>query len=107
MTPTRMKHRYRAGQRWGFTLVEVMVALAVLLLASTGVFAGLFAASRELRLGQLRQHQGALTDASVQRVRLQSKAALLGLAVTPPATSPESLAVGAAPWTLDASAPVG
>ena len=100
-----MRHG-RVGQR-GFTLIETVVALAVLLFASAGVFAGLLAASRELRQGQLRQHLAALADASAQRVRLQSKAALLGLAVAPPAAAPPSLAVGAPPWSADASAPVG
>lgn len=72
--------RPKRAPEGGFTLLEVMIALVILLLASLGVAAGLLAASRDLRAGQLTQYRALLADARVQRVRLADKAALIASA---------------------------
>lgn len=91
----------------GFTLLEVMIALVILALALTGSIAGLVHASTELREGELLQSKKALLDASMQRLLLADKAsAVVARAVARPATTPTSLGLGAAPWAVDASAPV-
>lgn len=87
--------------RRGFSLLEVLVALAVLAVAITGALTGLLAASKELRQGQLRQHEMALVDAKLQRLRLSDKKRLLALALPSPATPPDRLAIGTPPWAPD------
>jgi prepilin-type N-terminal cleavage/methylation domain-containing protein len=64
------------GQR-GFSLLEVMVALAILLVASVSAVIGLTAASGDLRKGQFWTHQMTLVESSMQRIQLQDKNALL------------------------------
>lgn len=85
----------------GFTLLEVMVALVVMIIASVGVVVGLMAASRELRVGQLRLHKATLLDASAQRIRLQNKVALTALGIAPPSTPPAQQAIGTGNWVKD------
>ncbi|MCY1023784.1 type II secretion system protein [Pyxidicoccus sp. MSG2] len=90
----------------GFTLIESMISLAVLALAMAGTLAGLLHASSELREGELLQARKALLDASTQRLWLADKALVAARAVVRPAAAPTTLAIGAAPWTVDTSAPV-
>jgi prepilin-type N-terminal cleavage/methylation domain-containing protein len=97
-----MKRTRRQHPR-GFTLVEVMIALGVMLVGALGALTGLAAASRELREGQLRQYKMVLIDATSQRIRLQDKQVLISYA-TAAGTLPSTVtAISAAPWTLDAT----
>src|SRR5262249_4633930 len=92
------------------TLLEVMIALAILATAGLGTLAGLTAAGRDLREGELNQGKMLLLDAKMERLLLQSK---VTLAATPGGTAgypaptrasplyPPNKAFGAAPWQLD------
>jgi len=107
-------------RRRGFTMLEVMIALAILLVASVGALSGLMAASKDLKTGQLHLYQSILVEATVQRMRLADKKLLLdyayGQATYPVSTGttnptaavnwsmasdPEKQPVDAAPWGAD------
>jgi prepilin-type N-terminal cleavage/methylation domain-containing protein len=57
----------------GFTLIETMIALAILGIALIGSLAALIAASQQLRDGQIRQYRSELVDAAVQRFEVANK----------------------------------
>lgn len=90
----------------GSSLLEVIVALAILALAASGALSGLLTANKDLRQGQLRQYKMALVDATMQRMLLADKTQLQARAVALPATPPAQLAIGAAPWGPDTTSVV-
>ncbi len=94
----------------GFTLIETMIAMAILAIGLVGALAALLAASQSMRDGQLRQYKMTLLDATVERFQLQDKSKLVQStlftsAVTQPIPGtppgPETFPRGTAPWTLD------
>lgn len=85
----------------GFSLIEVMIALAILALGIVGALAGIIGASTALRDGQRRQHKMALLDARGQQFLLMDKTNIDQIAFTAPSSPANQLAVGASPWTLD------
>lgn len=98
-----MRSLQRRIQAGGFTLLEVMIALAILLVASTGALMGVMAATRDMRSGQLHMYQSVLLEASMQRVRLMDKFSLLDTATayTWSGTGPPGIALNTAPWQMD------
>ncbi|AKF84979.1 hypothetical protein MFUL124B02_07695 [Myxococcus fulvus 124B02] len=96
-------HHFAA--RRGASLIEVLVSMGVLALAAAGAVGGMVFASRDVHDGQLLQAKRMLLDASMQRLRLASKARLVMDAVPRPTTFPTDLAPGTAPWKVDASKP--
>ncbi|MFY1824726.1 type II secretion system protein [Myxococcus fulvus] len=93
----------RLAARRGASLVEVLVSMGVLALAAAGAVGGMVFASRDVHDGQLLQAKRMMLDASMQRLRLASKAKLVIDAVERPSTFPTDLAPGTAPWKADAS----
>lgn len=87
----------------GFTLLELMVGMAVLLVGAVGALSGLLAAASALREGQLRLQKQALVDATLQRARLQNKEQLRNAAVAVAAAPdmPQLKAIGAGGWVMD------
>ncbi|MFT3841397.1 MAG: prepilin-type N-terminal cleavage/methylation domain-containing protein [Myxococcaceae bacterium] len=79
----------RAG---GFTLIEAMIAMVVLLVALVGALAGLISASQEFRAGQIRQGEMQLIEAKSQRMMLMDH-------TTGPAGWPSTLQWTSAPQT--------
>jgi type II secretory pathway pseudopilin PulG len=57
----------------GFTLVETMVAGAILGVALIGSLAALMAAGQQLKDGQVRQYRSELVDAALQRFEVANK----------------------------------
>lgn len=68
--------------RRGFSLIEVMMALVVLAVASTGALTGLIFASKQFRLGQNTSHGTILAERLLQRVRLANKQKIITAAQT-------------------------
>ncbi|QSQ19857.1 prepilin-type N-terminal cleavage/methylation domain-containing protein [Pyxidicoccus parkwayensis] len=97
---TPASHASRRGAR-GSSILEVLIAMAVLAMAATGAVAGMLSASRNVRDGQLYQGKRLLAEARTQRLWLADKAALVRNAVAYPAMKPEKIPVGTAPWTVD------
>ena len=100
MSSRRKQHTQR-----GFSMLETVIAFAILAVASAGALNGLLAANSDLRKGQLRQYEMALVDATLQRMMLSDKSSSVSSAVPPPATSPPLLPIGAAPWAPDPTSP--
>jgi hypothetical protein len=92
--------------RRGSGILEVLVSMGILALAAVGAVLGMVAATRDVKDGQVLQGRRMLLEARVQRLWLASKMDLASQAVTAPALYPAQLALGAAPWQLDPSAPV-
>src|SRR5258708_18545865 len=63
----------------GFTLLETMIALAILAIALMGTLGGFITVDTQLKDAQLRQGKMVLLDAKVQRVLLTNKAELTGI----------------------------
>ena len=88
----------------GFTILETMVALMVLLVALTGSIAGLLAASRNITEGQMRQYKAALAEAHTQKYLLLRRDQL-GVSVTPTCAGPcgnlDQDAIASAHWVVD------
>jgi prepilin-type N-terminal cleavage/methylation domain-containing protein len=99
----------RHPEQRGFTLIEAMIAMTILATALLGTFIGLVEAARVAREGQLRQYKTELIDAKIQRLLLADKTLLPGMVGGLQTVSntlvPSSVAVGAAPWVIDPSAP--
>jgi prepilin-type N-terminal cleavage/methylation domain-containing protein len=93
------------GRRRGFSLLEVLIALVILIIGSLGAVTGMLASARALRAAQDRLHGQVLVDASLQRARLHSKQKLYEEAVArdEAASAPSDLGLGQAPWALDLS----
>ncbi|MFZ5440912.1 MAG: hypothetical protein ACOZQL_12955 [Myxococcota bacterium] len=88
----------------GTSMIEVMVAGAVLLVGLVGVLAALQRAAVEARLGQNRQQKVMLADAVLQRIRLQDKNTFFNpVPALPaqPAFDITKVQPGASPWKLD------
>ena len=97
----------KVSQARGVTLIETMVALLILAIASVGAFTTLLSAKGELREGQLRQYKMTLIDTKVQRLWLTSKTLLPLPALLPPST----LGLASAPlnssgWSVDGTTPL-
>jgi prepilin-type N-terminal cleavage/methylation domain-containing protein len=67
--------KIRQRQQGGFTLLEAMIAMVVLLVALVGALAGLISSSQEFRAGQIRQAEMALIEAKSQRMMLMDHSA--------------------------------
>lgn len=99
----------QTARRRGFTMIEVMIALAILLIASVGALMGLMAAQSNLKTGQLHQYQAILVEAAVQRFRLADKQLLLDYANNlrsyppPPATGGQANPTAAQSWVIATS----
>ena len=105
-----MKRRRSMTRSRGFTLIEVLIAMAILAIGMLGVFAAYNATAQTLRDGQLSQYRMVLLDASLERLALQNKTALFqtplfAAAAALPVPTPDQIAVGAAPWVIDPSLP--
>jgi prepilin-type N-terminal cleavage/methylation domain-containing protein len=92
------------SSRRGFSLVETMIALAILATGATAALVALSSATRDAAEGQLRQFRTALVDASASRFRLMDKA-LLAARVQPGEplsfAAAAALPPGTAPWVTD------
>lgn len=103
--PTTHRTRTFVRRPRGFSLLEVLMALVVLLIGSLAAVMGMLASARSLRAGQDRLHQQVLVDATFQRARLHNKGQLHDAAVVHDegAVVPSALGVGQAPWVMDPS----
>ena len=91
----------------GITLIETMVALLILAIASVGAFTTLLSAKGELREGQLRQYKMTLIDTKVQRLWLSSKSVLPSPALLPPSTIGLATApLNSSGWAVDGTTPI-
>ncbi|MFZ5443885.1 MAG: type IV pilus modification PilV family protein [Myxococcota bacterium] len=92
----------------GFSLLEVMIAMAILAVGAVGALAGVLSANESLREGQLRVYKQNLVEATLQRTRLQNKERLYtgALAITTAAEMPTNRPLGTAPWVKDPTPPV-
>jgi prepilin-type N-terminal cleavage/methylation domain-containing protein len=92
-------------RRRGFSLLEVLIALVVLIVGSLGAVTAMLASAKSLRAGQDHLHEQVLVDASLQRARLQNKQQLYEAAEVRAQTDPMPFALdaGQAPWALDPS----
>ena len=91
--------RLKEGAGKGFTLLETVVALAVLAVALVGALAAINHSNLELQQGQLRLYKGVLADDAIQSFRLAPKWSIQAIAL--PSTPPDQLAIGAEPWRPD------
>ncbi len=66
----------KRNQRSGFTLLETMIALAILAGALVGTLAGFIDAGVQLKEAPMRNTKAILLDAKVQRLLLTNKAEL-------------------------------
>src|SRR5262249_51261574 len=93
----------------GFTMIDSLIALSLLLIALLGNFMALVQASKIIREGQLRQYKTMLMDAKMQRLLLADKSSLPnmvgGLQTISDTLYPPNVAIGSAPWVIDPSAP--
>ncbi len=92
----------------GFSLIEVMIALAVMLVGAVGAMTGIMSANQSLRDGQLRLYKQVLIDASLQRARLYNKAKMYLSAATVTAATdmPPVEALGTGHWAIDPTTPL-
>jgi type II secretory pathway pseudopilin PulG len=91
-------------------MIEVMIALAILLIAAVGALVGIMAASKNLKTGQLHLYQSMLVESAVQRFRLADKRVLIDYAngtqvyPAPPASGGQSNPTAAASWVISSAA---
>lgn len=99
-----MRRATSSRLRRGFTIIEGMIALAVLAVAAAGALLALVNANQMIREGQLRQLKMVLVEASAQRGMFSlantDTTADAGPVVT---TTPDNAAIGASPWKIDDS----
>ncbi|MFO0595801.1 MAG: prepilin-type N-terminal cleavage/methylation domain-containing protein [Myxococcaceae bacterium] len=89
--------------RGGFSLIEVMMGMAVLAVGSTGALLAVNGANLALREGQMRYYKQVLVDSALARTRLQNKEALFNSGITP-AADPRNLTlqpIGGGDWVKD------
>jgi prepilin-type N-terminal cleavage/methylation domain-containing protein len=100
--------KWRAAGGRGFTLIEAMIAIVVLLIGLAGALAALISAREQVRQGALRQAEMRLVNSKVQRLLIANRA-VAGIlpAAAAVASPPEQVGFGTAPWVVDASAPLG
>jgi prepilin-type N-terminal cleavage/methylation domain-containing protein len=88
----------------GFSLMEVMVALTVLLIALTGAVGGLLSASQNITEGQMRQYKASLAEVHIQKYMLLRRDQL-GVSVMPTCTGAcgnlDQDAIGSTRWVVD------
>jgi len=93
----------------GFTLIEAVIAMAILAFALLGTLSGLIEAARIAREGQFRQYKTALVEAKMQRLLLADKGVLPslvgGLQTVTPLLRVQTLAIAGGPWLIDPSLP--
>jgi prepilin-type N-terminal cleavage/methylation domain-containing protein len=99
-----MKSTRTHGAR-GFTLIETIVALAVMAVAALGALAAVNFSVTELSKGQLRLYTAAIADAALQRMMAVAKTGLPTDAF--PTPEPKRIGIGARPWSPDTSTAVG
>ena len=89
--------------RRGFSLLEVMAAMVVMLIGSLSALQGIMSADQSLREGQLRLHKQVLIDATLSRSRLYSKDLLYntGITIASAATMPDQQPLATGNWTMD------
>jgi prepilin-type N-terminal cleavage/methylation domain-containing protein len=94
----------RRSQR-GFSLIEVMVALAVLGIAMIGSIAGLLTASAAITDGQMAQYKSSLAEVHALSMTLMDRTAIQqkNQGQTYSGPDPSTLAPGTSPWALDAT----
>ena len=92
----------------GFSLIELMIALAVMLIGAVGALTGIMSANQSLREGQLRLYKQVLIDASLQRARLYNKEKLYlsAAAVVGASDMPPLEALGTGHWAMDPTTPL-
>ncbi len=105
MSTSPPSRRRRALAR-GSSIIEVIIAMAVMALAGAGAMVGMLTASRHVHDGQLFQAKRLLVEARAQRVWLSNKSTLLTEAVDRPATFPPDIPPGTGPWRVDPSTAV-
>ena len=91
-------------RRRGFSLIEVMISLAIMLVGAVGAMAGIINANKALYEGQRRLYKSILIDHSLSRARMQNKELLYNSAVAAPgsaATMPNNEAIGTGNWVRD------
>lgn len=95
-------------RRTGFSLLEVMIAMAILAVGAVGALAGVLSANEGLREGQLRIYKQNLIEATLQRARLQNKERLytnaLSIAAAP--QMPTNQPLGTGNWVMDPTPPI-
>lgn len=84
----------------GFTLLEVSMALSVMGVAMLGALAGMIAASKNITEGQMLQYSAALAESYAQGFMLKDRD-LIAKSAVDFTSSPDTLPIGAAPWTMD------
>ncbi|MDP1825945.1 MAG: prepilin-type N-terminal cleavage/methylation domain-containing protein [Archangium sp.] len=92
------------SRRRGFSLLEVMIALGIMLVGAVGAITGIIAANKSLFEGQRLLYKSVLIDNTLSRVRLQNKEQLYTAATATTATTmPPLEAIGTGHWTMDPS----
>jgi len=95
------KHRREEG---GFSLMEVLVAMTVLLIAISGAIGGLLTASANITDGQMRQFRASLAEEYTQRYLLLRRDKLDSNIVTCAGCGNLDLqAIGGPSWNVDAA----
>lgn len=91
----------------GMSLIEILIAMAILAAAAGGALAGLVSASQDLREGHVRNTKTMLLDAKLQRLKLSDKAQLAMEALPWDESSPrpDQLPLGSPPWSADVDPP--
>ena len=89
-------------RRRGFSLIEVMISLAIMLVGAVGAMAGIINANKALYEGQRRLYKSILIDNTLARVRMQNKELLnKGAQATTAPTMPNLEAIGTGHWLRD------
>ncbi len=86
----------------GFTLIEVIIALAVLLIGGLGAEQAMLMASQNLKGGQVQQIKAALADAHSESLLLANRSLITSAAIGMAPVAPVALpGIGSGPWIID------